>query len=182
MSSRFGLLALMLALGVQPASAEEPDQKSQFFAALYVQTCMKHFGDPAGLRSEFERQQVPQLPPEKAQYFLAGGQGSAWVIPNPFGDFVVSLRDEVVCAVHARRVNAEEVERRFAEIVSVSPPPLVLQKLGDEQAISPNGPTRTVSYAWLKPQENRKLLFTLTTAASPEAQIQAMASLVLVRD
>lgn len=180
MHPRCLLIASVLGLFAHGALAQEPDRKPEFFTKLYAQTCMKHFGKPGALRNELTANKLPELPPEKAQAFLAGSPGTAWLIPNPIGDFVVSLRNDNVCAVYARRAEAAEVERRFSGLVSKSPPPLVSEKLRDERSNSTNGPTRTISYAWVRPQAKQKLLFTLTTATSATAQLQAMASLAMV--
>lgn len=173
--------SLMISLSLH-ASGQEPDRKPEFFAKLYAQTCMKHFGKPDALRNELTTNKLLELPPQKAEAFLAGSPGTAWAIPSPLGEFVVSLRRDNVCAVYARRAETTEVERRFVDLVSKSPPPLVVEKLRDERSGSPNGPTHTISYAWFRPQAKPKLLFTLTTAASPTAQIQAMASLAMAAE
>ena len=182
MYARHLLIASVLGLLAHGALAQEPDRKPEFFAKLYAKTCMKHFGKPDGLRNELTENKLPELPPQKAQAFLAGAPGTAWLIPNPVGDFVVSLRNDNVCAVFARRAEATEVERRFSDLVSKSPPPLVSEKLRDDRSNSANGATHTISYAWFRPQAKQKLLFTLTTATSPSAQLQAMASLAMVAE
>lgn len=182
MYTRRLLIAAALGLLAHGALAQEPDRKPEFFAKLYAQTCMKHFGKPDALRNELNANKLPELPPQKAKAFLAGSPGTAWLIPNPVGDFVVSIRSDNVCAVYARRVEAAEVERLFRDLVSKSPAPLVSERLRDENSNSANGPTHTVSYAWFRPQAKQKLLFTLTTATSPSAQLQAMASLAMVAE
>lgn len=182
MYARYLFTVFALSILVSGALAQEPDRKPEFFAKLYAQTCMKHFGKPDGLRNELTANKLPELPPQQAQAFLAESPGTAWLIPNPVGDFVVSLRNDNVCAVFARRADAAEVERRFSDLVSKSPPPLVSEKLRDDHTNSDNGATHTISYAWSQPQASQKLLFTLTTATSPSARLQAMASLAIVAE
>jgi len=162
--------------------AQEVDRKPEFFANLYARTCMKHFGKPDALKNELDTNKIPQLPPDKAQFFLAGSNCTAWLIPNPIGDFVVSLRSDNVCTVFARRAEATEIESRFSDLVSKSPPPLLASKRSDEYSTSPNGPTHTISYTWEAPKAKQKLLFTLTTATSDAANLQAMASLAMVNE
>lgn len=81
------LITSVLGLLAHGAIAQEPDRKPAFFAKLYAQACTKHFGKPDALRNELTANKLPKLPSQKAHAFLAGSPGTAWLIPNPVGDF-----------------------------------------------------------------------------------------------
>jgi hypothetical protein len=61
------------------------------------------------------------------------------------------------------------------------PHPLVARQVQDEYAqTSANGQTHTIAYEWSVPNARRRMLFTLTTASSATAQIQALGSVAIV--
>jgi hypothetical protein len=73
------------------------------------------------------------------------------------------------------------VEKSFAALVATAPPPLVARQRSDELAqTSVNGQTHTIAYEWYVPGAQRGILFTLTTASSATAQIQAMGSAAII--
>lgn len=159
------------------------DKNAAFFANIYSGTCLKFAGKPAELRTELDTNKQPQLPADKAKAFLVGHPGTAWLIANPGGSFVVSLRDDNVCAVYAQRANATEVEKRFIALVTqTGTPDLLITKSLDQQAKTTNGPTHTLAYTWSAAKAAQKMLFTLTTTTSNNSAMQAMASLAMVRN
>lgn len=73
------------------------------------------------------------------------------------------------------------MESQFAALVAAAPPPLVARQVRDEYGqTSVNGQTHTVAYEWSVPNARRRMLFTLTAAASAGAQIQALGSEAIV--
>ncbi|MBR7800116.1 hypothetical protein KDM90_08905 [Undibacterium sp. FT137W] len=125
---------------------------------------------------------MPKLPPEKAAMFLAGNPGDAWPVPDKHGTFVLALPSgKNLCVVHVRRANTEAVKKLFAGLVLNAPSPLVAKQVRNEQAQTiANGQTQTVAYEWSVPNAPRKMLFTLTTAASNTAQLQVLASAAII--
>ncbi|MGO4701692.1 NMCC_0638 family (lipo)protein [Dyella sp. 2RAB6] len=170
-------IGLALLLTAAPALAQDGDAAA-FFVKLYAEKCMKHYAKPMALKAEFEAAKTPELPANTANFFLGGAPGKAWPQRGPGeGRFVVSLRDDGICAVFAQHADDANVERRFKDLVSTSPPPLAAAVDKDEHEMSPTGPIHTLSYTWSRPGDESELLFTLTTAVSPDAPVQAMASL-----
>lgn len=162
--------------------AQDAEHQAEFFANLYAKTCIKHFGKPDALRNELTTNKLPTLPAKLAPIFLGGMSGTAWNLSNSVGNFVVSLRADNTCAVFARRADPVAVEKRFIEIVSVSPSPLVAEKRKDERVNSPQGPMRSISYVWFRPGAKQKLHFLLSTSSSPAASLQAMATLGMISE
>jgi len=170
-------IGFALLLVTAPALAQDGDAAA-FFVKLYAETCMKHYSKPDTLKAEFEAAKTPELPASTAGFFLGGMPGKAWPQRGPGqGRFVVSLRDDGICAVFAQHADDVAVEKGFRNLVSTSPPPLTAAADKDEHAMSPTGPIHTLSYTWSRPGDSSELLFTLTTAVSPDAPVQAMASL-----
>jgi hypothetical protein len=166
--------------------AEDADSKANYFANLYVGLCMKNLNDLESLRANLARNNLPKLPPEKAALFLQNKEGDAWPVPfqGQLGNFVVTLLSgKNFCAVLARRASQTDVEHQFIQLVSKAPTPLISEvKLDEYSETALNGKTHTISYTWSLPQAHRKMLFTLTTAPSETAQLQAMASAAIISE
>ncbi|HEY1147973.1 MAG TPA: hypothetical protein VGF27_05330 [Pseudoduganella sp.] len=184
MNFRPYVLATLLVPAI--AGAADMDPKAEVFSSLFASLCMKNLHNLEGLRNQLATAQVPKLPAEKAAPFLNGGAGDAWPVPHQgdFGNFVLALpAGKNMCAIFARRARSADVEQMFNSMVSKAPPPLVNEKTIDGRASTvPNGETHTLSYNWFTPNSPRKMTFTLTTAASDSAQLQAMASAALTRE
>lgn len=173
-------IGLALLLTAAPAFAQDGDAAA-FFIKLYAEKCMKHYAKPEALKAEFEAAKTPELPADTAKFFLGGEPGKAWPQRGPGqGRFVVSLRDDGVCAVFAQYADDVSVEQKFKDMVSTSPAPLTATREKDDRSIEATGPIHTLSYAWARAGDPTKLQFTLTTAVSPDAPVQAMATLARV--
>ena len=119
----------------------------------------------------------PVLQGEPSSFFLGGKPGTAWSVQADTGKYVVSLRDDNVCAVFAQRANVSEIQDNFTSLVTVAPDPLVAI---EREPAGPNSDTlKTVSYAWTRPKDKSELLFTLTTSTEASPTVQAMASLAV---
>jgi hypothetical protein len=166
--------------------ADETDTKAESFTKLYVSLCLRHINNPGDLRNELAKNDLSKLPPDEATLFLNDAKGDAWAVPSQeeLGNFVLALpAGNNLCVVYARRANQAGVERRFAELTATAPAPLIVEKKLDKKSEAvPNGETHTVSYTWSAPQAQQKMVFTLTTSASENAQIQAMASAAMVNE
>jgi hypothetical protein len=155
-------------------------QDSEPFIALFTKTCMAHFYAQDTLRLKMIADGARMLlPDDNAPLFLGHTSGAAWVVGFGGMPYVVSLRDDGVCAVFAKHASAAAVKENFTDLVSIAPPPLVSQKE------MPAGPNRddieTISYSWSLPEDKTELLFTLTTSKTENHPIQAMASMALIQ-
>ena len=161
-------------------AAETGDDQASSFIRLYSSLCLKHVNNLEALRDKLKP--MSKLPPEKAEHFLAGRPGDVWPVPDKSGTFVLALlKGKDFCAVYARRADTEAVEQKFSAILATAPSPLVAKQVEDQRAqTSANGQTHTVAYEWSAPDGHRKMLFTLTTASSAEAQIQVLGSAAIV--
>ncbi|MCD9029050.1 hypothetical protein LDO26_12650 [Luteimonas sp. BDR2-5] len=141
---------------------------------------MKHFYSQDNLRKAMSDMGAPEAPPDKAEFFLGGNPGKAWFVIAPSTTYVVALRDDTVCAVFAQRANPDHAHAGFSALVGTAPEPL-LAAVQDATGLGPNDKhTRTMAYAWSRPEDKDELLFILTTSKSSEATAQAMASMSLV--
>lgn len=123
------------------------------------------------------------VPAEKASPFLQGQQGKAWPVPDKHGLFVLAIPDgKNLCTVFARRVSGPEAVTRFQRLVASAPAPLTSRQVANTSANTQrNGLASTMAYEWSTVGADRRLLFTLTTADSPSADIQGMASAAYVQ-
>lgn len=171
---------LMLGLTSNACFAGEGEDQANSFANIYASYCLKSISNLEALREKMKS--TPKLPPEKAAAFLAGKPGDAWPVADKHGSFVLVLPSGTnLCAVHGRRAGTEAARKLFTALVGNAPSPLVTRQVKDEKAqTAANGQTQTVSYEWSDPKSTRKMLFTLTTAPSANAQIQVLGSAAIV--
>jgi hypothetical protein len=166
--------------------AEETDGGAEFFANLYLGSCMKNIHNFEVLPTQLITNNLPKFPSEQAAHFLNGLKGDAWPVPHQgqLGNFVLSLPAGIpFCEVYVRRANQADVERQFIKLVGNAPAPLVAELKIDQQAETvPNGKTHTLSYTWSVPHASRKMMFTLPTANSENAQLQVSASAFMVTE
>ncbi|OWW18058.1 NMCC_0638 family (lipo)protein [Noviherbaspirillum denitrificans] len=176
------LAAAILALGLVSTSciASEGEDQANAFANIYASLCMKELANLAGLRARLAP--MPKLPLEKAAPFLAYQIGDAWPISDKHGLFVLALpAGKSVCMVYARRADTEAAKRLFTKLVASPPAPFAARQVRDELDQTPtNGQTHTVAYEWTLPDASRKMLFTLTTAPSENAQLQVFGSAAII--
>ena len=177
---RFAAVLFALSFLSSVCFADEGEDQANSFANIYASLCLKNLSNLEALREKLKP--MPKLPPEKAAHFLAGNPGDAWPVPDKHGTFVLALPSgKNLCAVHVRRANTEAAKKLFASLVSTAPSPLVAKQVRNEQAqTTANGQTQTVAYEWSVPNASRKMLFTLTTAASDTAQLQVLASAAII--
>jgi hypothetical protein len=195
------LLALLAVCSLAAAADREPhkpmqkpaqkkpagaDPSAEGFLNLYVELCVRHFGDLEDFRARLLRDKVPKLPAEDARLFLSGMAGDAWPVPykGKMGNYVLALpAGKNLCLLHAHRANAAAVEKGFLDIVADAPKPMLAKRGPSRDALSAEKiKTRTVSSTWAPPGARRKMEFMLTTTASARAELQAMGSVAMVAD
>ena len=148
------------------------------FTIVFGNTCMLHFYSQDKLRHEMAAN-AEQLTPDKAAFFLGGGTGIAWALPEDAGGYVIALRDDNFCAAYARHADVAAAHRGFKSLVASSPPPLEAREL-DKAHAGPNTETlKSVAYSWSRPGDKTELVFILTTSSEPAPMVQAMASVAL---
>jgi hypothetical protein len=169
----------------KPSVAAVPaDENADGFLNLYVELCVRHFGDLEDFRARLLHDKVPKLPAEDAQLFLSGMEGDAWPVPykGEMGNYVLALpAGKNLCLLHARRANAAAVEKGFLDIVADAPAPMVARRGPDREELTPSKiRTRTVSSTWAPPEARRKMEFMLTTTASSKAELQVLGSVAMI--
>jgi hypothetical protein len=166
------------------AAAVAADENADGFLNLYVELCVRHFGDLDDFRARLLHDKVPKLPAEDAQLFLSGMEGDAWPVPykGEMGNYVLALpAGKNLCLLHARRANAAAVEKGFLDIVADAPSPMVARRGPNrEELTEAKLRTRTVSSTWAPPDAHRKMEFMLTTTASSKAELQALGSVAMI--
>jgi len=174
-------------------AAQNPAQKNagaddsvEGFLNLYVELCVRHFGDLADFRARLLREKLPKLQPEHAKLFLSGMEGDAWPVPykGKMGNFVLALpAGKNLCLLHAHRANAAAIEKGFLAITADAPQPMVAKRGPVREELNLDKiKTRTVWSTWAPPGARRRMEFMLTTSASPKAELQALGSVAMIVD
>ncbi len=178
---RIASLVASVALGITAsATASEPaDSGFDAFSALFATTCMQHYYSQETLPDAIAAYGGQPIPAENASFFLRGANGSAWIIVAEEGRFVVSLGDTGICAVFAQRAVPDVTRAGFLTLVSTTHPPLLAEPR-TITAGSNDGRSSTIAYAWFRPEDDKELLFALTTSDDPAATSQAFATMSLV--
>ena len=162
------------------------DERADGFLNLYVEICVRHFGDLENFRARLLRDKVPRLPAKDAKLFLSGMAGDAWPVPykGKMGNYVLALpAGKNLCLLHAHRADVAAVEKGFLDIVGDPPKPMVAQPRPAREELSLDKiKMRTVSTTWAPPGARRKMEFMLTTTKSDKAELQALGSVAMIAD
>lgn len=172
---------LLMVLLVAALAAPTAGLAAEPFSTLFAQTCMKQFYTPDKLRADMTARHAPVVDAKPAAFFLGGRSGTAWGVKVGEGRYVVALRDDGVCAVFAWRASVADVQRDFAALVSTAPKPLTATRMPDSAAGPNTGLLKSVAYAWSRPGDTSQLVFALTTSSEAHPEVQAMASMGLVK-
>jgi hypothetical protein len=160
------------------------DENTEGFLNLYVELCVRHFGDLEEFRARLLQDKVRKLSDEDAKLFLSGMAGDAWPVPykGKMGNYVLALpAGKNLCLLHAHRANAAAVEKGFVDIVADAPSPMVARRGPSRDELSADRiRMRTVSSTWAPPGARRKMEFMLTTSASSKAELQALGSVAMI--
>jgi hypothetical protein len=166
--------------------AASKDERADGFLNLYVEICVRHFGDLENFRARLLRDKVPKLPAKDAKLFLSGMAGDAWPVPykGKMGNYVLALpAGKNLCLLHAHRADVAAVEKGFLDIVGDPPKPMVAQPRPAREELSLDKiKMRTVSTTWAPPGARRKMEFMLTTTKSDKAELQALGSVAMIAD
>ena len=151
------------------------------FNTAYLNFCIKHLPNLNDLRKKLE--DAPQLPVQRAEYFLRGQDGSAWAVPTPHNDTLILAipAEKNICTLYARHADIARVEEAFATIGNTTPDSATGEKIRDEHTTDKAGhSSHTIAYQWQLPDTGRKMLISLTT--TPDSDTQIMASAAILRD
>ena len=151
---------------------------AEIFNTTFVNICIKNLANLDKVRNEFTR--ITPLPAEQAENFLRGHAGNAWVVPNPYGDFILAIpAGEDVCTLYARRADIPAVERHFANIGKTAPRDVMITKDKDERVSGKDGKSRHTSlYHWQLPDSDYQILLGLTTSQDSDSQAVATAAVI----
>jgi len=164
------------------AAAAGFDPRAIAFVNLYRDTCMDHLNKPAALRSDLDGQGWQSVPSQDASFFLQGAPGRTWAVTKSAENFVVALRDDGICAVFAHSAKQGDVELFFNALVkSTAATGLPTERHPDKVLQTSNGPVRYTSYVQGKPESKVRISLALSTTSSTTANVQAMATLSLIR-
>lgn len=168
------VLLLSIISGISQAATEGESQANSF-SNIYAAFCLKYLNNFEELRAKLKLIH-PQLPHDKAMYFLEKKLGDAWSVSDKNGAFVVVLpSEEQSCLVYGEKTDAELVKRKFIDFFTMLLAPLNAVQIKSEQVkTAGNTVKKTISYEWSAPNKKQTILFSLTTASSETAQIQIL--------
>ncbi len=108
------LLSLALALGLVAAdfgatkARAAQDANADVAVQFFERTCLKHFRDPAALTIKLEKGgelYLPEMKGDMPRIYLGGGEGRVWLLKTDTGIFFLTLRNDGLCTVFARRAD-----------------------------------------------------------------------------
>jgi len=176
------MVVLVALFGVSNFSYADTTGKNQAedFAKLYAKLCLKNLNSLDALSQKLSP--APQLPANKANFFLSGQEGKAWPVPSKYGKYILAIHsNKRFCALYAKEANTEIAKTLFTKLLANAPAPLISKQVRNEQKRTiENGDIQTISYEWSVPDAARKMLFTITIAPSASANIQVLGSAALV--
>lgn len=180
MSKKIIALCCVALTSTLASAATDGLNQAASFTNIYASLCLKHLHNLDELRQTLKA--MPTLPPDQAAPFLAGYTGDVWPVPDKYGKFVLAIpTGKNFCTVHGHRADTEAVKKQFIKLLSSAPPPMVAKQVTNQQRqTSMNGLTQTIAYEWSTPNAPRKMLFTLTTASSENAQLQVLGSAAII--
>ncbi|RKP51836.1 NMCC_0638 family (lipo)protein [Pararobbsia silviterrae] len=165
-------------------AAAQSDDNAEFFSHLYWSLCKPNAANPDALRAKLIAERLPKFPQEQATLFTHDTDGDAWPVPHngAMGNFVLALpAGKKMCAVYARRADANTLQIIFSQFAETAPSPRVSDRQRDvDRDTESNGKTHTISYIWSTPGDPEKWLFMLTTSESPSAELQALATVSVI--
>ncbi|RJF92421.1 hypothetical protein D3871_27785 [Noviherbaspirillum saxi] len=111
------LLAVVLTGISFAAHAAEPVsqtavQQAEHGMQRFMQSCMSTRTSPDLVRRAAEEAGLRLLRPEAAHVFLRGTAGYVWTEENELGNFAVALRDDGICSVFLRKVDAAILDEK----------------------------------------------------------------------
>jgi hypothetical protein len=173
---------LFLLLATQLCSAEDGKLQAQTFSNLYSSVCLKNIHDLGKLKTQLK--DATQMPAEDTRKLLRGAQGTAWIVPNDSGAFILAIQEKSrVCKVIAHHAEAKSVEEAFLKLVNNPIAPLEAKKISDTfDQTTANGKAHTATYEWQAQKGKHKLVFVLSTSTFEKAEMQAIGSITLVSD
>jgi len=160
------------------AKSEVSKHAANYFAELYSKTCVQYGDDLNALKEQLTQASVPELSEAKAKLFLENKPGTVWIIPNVYGDMLLSIDTKNTCTVYSRHLNINHIEKAFIAEVESGPASLIYHKVQEETVQSKLGPQHVIRYVMTNTATNSKKNYQLTTSTADrvEAQIKAIVS------
>ncbi|MEY4589708.1 MAG: hypothetical protein RL497_1784 [Pseudomonadota bacterium] len=176
------ICALLLALTAQYSFAENGKLQAQAFNNLYKNVCLKNIHELGKLKTQLKN--ATQMPAPEARKLLKGAAGNAWMVPEDSGAFVLTLHEKKpICTIIAHHADAKSVEEAFLKLVTNPIASLQAKKLSaTHNKTKANGNAHTMTYEWQAHKGKYKIVFSLSTTAFEQAEIQALGSIFLVND
>lgn len=161
-----------------PPVAPSPEWSARLFIDIFNRVCVKNIGRSDLLVKEMKLRKAEEMTPALAKPYLRGPEGRAWMMNNVVGEFVIALRPDNVCSVHAKRLRTDFVESGFSELAGVPPRDTTVKKLRDQRA--GDQPFHMLTYVWALDGATQQTIFTLSTTMDPDAPLHAIASVALL--
>ena len=176
------LIPLLIALTCHATfAASDAEKQAEDFTNLYTNTCIQHLTDLDKLREKLK--DLPPVPKEAADIYLAQQEGGAWIVPHEPENYVIAImKDKNYCAVFAHHIDAAEVEKRYLKTINQPPEGFTTVQREDEHKTVDGSKLHYLAHQWQLPDNSRKPTFMLTTTTDPDALMQAYISVAIAND
>ena len=157
---------------------------SKFFMGVYNAMCVQSGGRTEIITKILEGKGAPKLTPEQAQPFLQGKIGTAWPIVVSEGSFVLVATSDNMCSLFAKKADTKEVESFFSSFFTsfAKQPNIVMLKQDKNEKKVDGGVLTTISYLMTVGDAKDAFDIRLTTSTSTTSNVQALASIAMVKN
>lgn len=151
------------------------EAQANLVTKLWMDTCAKHFPDPAQVRIVAKTYRFQENPPY-AQALLAGQAGTVWDVSiGPMAQNALILFDDGRCQVRGRRADSKSVNATFEKVLQGINTPGVTVLRVSEKDIEQGGATlKQIAYFVSRTGADQGWTFVATTSDSEAATAQAI--------
>jgi hypothetical protein len=119
--------------GPGATQVEPPRSGEEYMLRLFTVACVSLVRDPRQVAALAQAAQMPPIEMPYGAMFLEGQRGAAWSASNRLGRYVLSVREDGSCAVHARKADNRTLHALLED--------KLLAGIGQHYTVSSEGPT-----------------------------------------
>jgi len=162
----------------------DEEAASKFFIGMYNAMCVQSGGRSEMITKLLDSKGAPKLTYEQAQPFLQGRRGTAWPIVVSEGTFVLVATNDNLCSLFAKKANPKEIEKLFSSFFKnfAKQPNIVMLKQDRNEKKIDGGVLTTINYLMTVGNAKDAFDIRLTTSTSSTSNVQALASIALVKN
>ncbi len=170
----FAALLIAIISCVSQASQDSSESlalRKSYPIQLYMGACVVARAQPAQAESQAKEMGFNEVKSERANQYLQGYKGKAWVSKNEHGNFAIAVQDRGLCSVFIHQGNPEKL---MASMEAWLPP----EGSGfsyKKESVSKSGPLETTSYKIFRGNQLMEQ-WVITLSTQPGSKLVAIMS------